>query len=103
VKNPNILWNLELGIWIFHYLITGGSCEIPPSRLQRLPCQSDPVKRSPTKSSHPPSGKGIGKETVKFLTIFDHVSRRANLFCVPFVNFCKLSQFFVNFTVPISH
>jgi hypothetical protein len=41
------------------------------------PTLSNPVKPSPTKSNHPPPpGKETGKETVKFLALFDHLFLR---------------------------
>jgi hypothetical protein len=42
--------------------------QIRPVRLSQT--QSNPVQPNPT--TPPPPGKGIGKETVNFLAVFDH-------------------------------
>jgi hypothetical protein len=52
----------------------------PTGSVQASQTQSNPIQPNPT--TPPPPGKQIGKETVKFLAIFDHLTRhslRSNL------------------------
>jgi hypothetical protein len=62
------------------------------------PTQSSPVKASPTKSRHTP---GHGKETVKFLALFDHLQSTLAIFGVnpqlqPSPNICLFPEHFLN-------